>query len=52
MKGVNAKEGNVGPLSAYSIILVNINFLQCYKEVSFACLIKHGVTEMCGRVNL
>jgi hypothetical protein len=29
MKGVNAEVGNVGPLGAYTIILVNIKFLQC-----------------------
>jgi hypothetical protein len=29
MKGVNAKVGNVGPIGAYTIILVNIKFLQC-----------------------
>ena len=52
MKGVGAKEGNVGPLGAYTAILVNIKFLQCFGEVGFARLIKRGVTEMCGHVNV
>lgn len=29
MKGVNARVGNVGPLEAPTVILVNIKFLQC-----------------------
>jgi len=52
MKGVNAKEGNVGPLGAHAIILVNIKFVQCYGEVGFVCSIKHGVAEKCGCLNM
>jgi len=29
MKGVNTKVGNVGPLGVYTIILINMKFLQC-----------------------
>jgi hypothetical protein len=33
MKGVSAEIGNVGPLGAYTIILVNINFYSVNKSV-------------------